>query len=213
VNLPAEPVHRSGFAALVGRPNVGKSTLLNALVGQKLSIVTPRPQTTRHRILGLYSTPQVQIAFLDTPGLHREASRALNKAMNRTATAALEEADVVVLVLEALKWTAEDDLALERLKRSGRAAIAAVNKVDRVRPRERKPQTSFSSCSFVNTRSGSDASRTSSSNSFPDNGTARPRTDTRRVARSTTRSPTHIRSSSGGAVRRRTARIRASSSS
>jgi len=137
VNLPAEPVHRSGFAALVGRPNVGKSTLLNALVGQKLSIVTPRPQTTRHRILGLYSTPQVQIAFLDTPGLHREASRALNKAMNRTATAALEEADVVVLVLEALKWTAEDDLALERLKRSGRAAIAAVNKVDRVRPRER----------------------------------------------------------------------------
>jgi GTPase len=137
VNLPAEPVHRSGFAALVGRPNVGKSTLLNALVGQKLSIVTPRPQTTRHRILGLYSTPQVQIAFLDTPGLHREASRALNKAMNRTATAALEEADVVVLVLEALKWSAEDDLALERLKRSGRAAIAAVNKVDRVRPRER----------------------------------------------------------------------------
>ena len=137
MNLPAEPVHRSGFAALGGRPNDGKSTLLNALVGQKLSIVTPRPQTTRHRILGLYSTPQVQIAFLDTPGLHREASRALNKAMNRTATAALEEADVVVLVLEALKWTAEDDLALERLKRSGRAAIAAVNKVDRVRPRER----------------------------------------------------------------------------
>ena len=119
MNIPPEPVHRSGFAALVGRPNVGKSTLLNALVGQKLSIVTPRPQTTRHRILGLYSTPQVQIGFLDTPGLHREASRALNKAMNRTATAALEEADVVVLVLEALKWTAEDDLALERLKRSG----------------------------------------------------------------------------------------------
>jgi GTP-binding protein Era len=106
-------------------------------VGQKLSIVTPRPQTTRHRILGIYSTPQVQIAFLDTPGLHREAGRALNKAMNRTATAALEEADVVVLVLEALKWTPEDDLALERLRRSGRAAIAAVNKVDRVRPRER----------------------------------------------------------------------------
>jgi GTPase len=137
VNIPAEPVHRSGFAALVGRPNVGKSTLLNALVGQKLSIVTPRPQTTRHRILGIYSTPQVQIAFLDTPGLHKEAGRALNKAMNRTATAALEEADVVVLVLEALKWTSEDDLALERLKRSGRAAIAAVNKVDRVHPRER----------------------------------------------------------------------------
>ena len=128
---------RSGFAALVGRPNVGKSTLLNALVGQKLSIVTPRPQTTRHRILGIYTSKEEQIAFLDTPGLHREAPRALNKAMNRTATAALEEADIVVLVLEALKWTAEDDLALERVARAGRAAIAAVNKVDRVRPRER----------------------------------------------------------------------------
>jgi GTP-binding protein Era len=137
VIVPAETSHRSGFAALVGRPNVGKSTLLNALVGQKVSIVTPRPQTTRHRILGIYTTPAVQIAFVDTPGLHKQAGRALNKAMNRTATAALEDADVVVLVLEALKWTAEDDLALARVLRSGRAAVAAVNKVDRVRPRLR----------------------------------------------------------------------------
>jgi len=129
--------HRSGFAALVGRPNVGKSTLLNALIGTKLSIVTPRPQTTRHRILGIYTCAEAQIAFVDTPGLHREASRALNKAMNRTASAALEDADVVVLVLEALKWTAEDDLVLARIARSGRAAIAAVNKIDRVRPRAR----------------------------------------------------------------------------
>jgi len=137
VSTPQAAAHRSGFAALVGRPNVGKSTLLNALIGEKLSIVTPRPQTTRHRILGIYTAPQVQIAFVDTPGLHRAAGRALNKAMNRTATAALEDADVVVLVLEALKWTAEDDLALARVVRSGRAAIAAVNKIDRVRPRER----------------------------------------------------------------------------
>ena len=127
---------RSGFAALIGRPNVGKSTLLNALVGQKLSIVTPRPQTTRHRILGVLSSPHAQIAFLDTPGLHFKASRALNKAMNRTASAAVEEADVVVLVVEAGKWTAEDDLALERIVRSGRPALAAANKIDRVRPRE-----------------------------------------------------------------------------
>jgi GTP-binding protein Era len=127
---------RSGFAALIGRPNVGKSTLLNALVGQKLSIVTPRPQTTRHRILGVLSSPHAQIAFLDTPGLHFKASRALNKAMNRTASAAVEEADVVVLVVEAGKWTAEDDLALERIVRSGRPARAAANKIDRVRPRE-----------------------------------------------------------------------------
>ncbi len=129
--------HRCGFAALVGRPNVGKSTLLNALVGARLSIVTPRPQTTRHRILGIYTGADVQIAFLDTPGLHREAGRALNRAMNRTAAAALEEADVVVLVLEALQWTNEDELVLARLVKSGRAAIAAVNKIDRVRPRER----------------------------------------------------------------------------
>jgi GTPase len=128
---------RSGFAALVGRPNVGKSTLLNALVGQKLSIVTPRPQTTRHRIVGILDLPQAQIAFVDTPGLHREARRALNQAMNRTATTALEDADLIVLVVEALKWTPEDELALGRIVRSGRPALAAVNKVDRVRPRER----------------------------------------------------------------------------
>jgi GTP-binding protein Era len=137
VNSPAGATHRSGFAALVGRPNVGKSTLLNVLIGHKLSIVTPRPQTTRHRILGIYTAPQVQIAFVDTPGLHREASRALNKAMNRTATAALEDSDVVVLVVEAGKWTQEDELALSRIVRSGRPSLAAVNKIDRVHPRDR----------------------------------------------------------------------------
>ena len=131
------PQFRSGFAALVGRPNVGKSTLLNALVGEKLSIVTPRPQTTRHRILGVCTLPGAQIAFLDTPGLHARASRALNRAMNRTATAALADADLAVLVLEALAWTAEDELTLKRIVRSARPAIAAVNKIDRVRPRAR----------------------------------------------------------------------------
>jgi GTP-binding protein Era len=137
VTASASSEFHSGFAALVGRPNVGKSTLLNALVGEKLSIVTPRPQTTRHRILGVLTLPEAQIAFVDTPGLHVKASRALNKAMNRTATAALEDADLVVLVTEAPKWTEEDELALGRIVRSGRPAIAAVNKIDRVRPRER----------------------------------------------------------------------------
>jgi GTPase len=137
VITPASSEFRSGFAALVGRPNVGKSTLLNALVGAKLSIVTPRPQTTRHRILGVLTLPEAQIAFVDTPGLHVKAARALNKAMNRTATAALEDADLVVLVVEALRWTSEDELALERIVRAARPAIAAVNKIDRVHPRER----------------------------------------------------------------------------
>ncbi len=128
---------RSGFAALVGRPNVGKSTLLNALVGEKLSIVTPRPQTTRHRIVGILDLPQAQIAFVDTPGLHSEARRALNKAMNRTATTALADADLSALVVEPLKWTPEDELTLATLARSGRPALAAVNKIDRVRRRVR----------------------------------------------------------------------------
>jgi GTPase len=131
------PDFRCGFAALVGRPNVGKSTLLNALVGQKLSIVTPRPQTTRHRIIGLVQMPGAQIAFVDTPGLHSQAKRALNKAMNRTAAAALEDADLVVFVVEALVFNAEDELVLNRIVRSARPVLVAVNKVDRAKPRER----------------------------------------------------------------------------
>ncbi|HXZ60655.1 MAG TPA: GTPase Era [Steroidobacteraceae bacterium] len=137
MSTPASAPFRSGFAALVGRPNVGKSTLLNALVGEKLSIVTPRPQTTRHRILGISNLPEAQIAFVDTPGLHREGRRALNKAMNRTATTALADADLVVLVVEAPKWLEGDELALARIARAHRPAIVAVNKIDRVRPRER----------------------------------------------------------------------------
>ena len=128
---------RSGFVALAGRPNVGKSTLLNALVGAKLSIVTPRPQTTRHRVIGLVQLPEAQIAFVDTPGLHLGPKRALNRAMNRSATAAVGEADLVVFVVEALKWTDEDELALSRIAGSGHEVLAVINKVDRVRPRER----------------------------------------------------------------------------
>jgi GTP-binding protein Era len=128
---------RSGFVALAGRPNVGKSTLLNAFVGQKLSIVTPRPQTTRQRLIGLVQLPHAQIAFIDTPGLHLGQRRALNRAMNRTAAAALGDADLVLLILEALKWTDEDELALERIRDARRPVIAVVNKVDKVHPRER----------------------------------------------------------------------------
>lgn len=128
---------KAGFAALVGRPNVGKSTLLNALIGQKLSIVTPRPQTTRHRVLGIYHSEGAQIAFVDTPGLHKGEHRALNRAMNRTAAAALEDADVIVFVVEALKWTSEDEMVLGRFQRAGLPVIAAVNKVDRVQPKDR----------------------------------------------------------------------------
>lgn len=132
-----ETVFRAGFAALVGRPNVGKSTLLNALVGQKISIVTPRPQTTRHRIVGLVNRPAAQIAFVDTPGLHFGGQRALNRAMNRAAAAALVDADLVVFVVEALRWTPEDEAVMQRIRDSGRPALAVINKVDKARPRER----------------------------------------------------------------------------
>jgi GTPase len=128
---------RGGFVALVGRPNVGKSTLLNALLGQKLSIVTPRPQTTRQRVIGVANLSGGQIAFVDTPGLHLGEKRALNRAMNRTAASALADADLVVHVIEALKWTDEDSMVLQRLQSSGLPSVAVINKVDRVHPRER----------------------------------------------------------------------------
>ena len=126
---------RSGFVALVGRPNVGKSTLLNTLLGHKVSIVTPKPQTTRHRILGIDSRPHAQIMFIDTPGLHRGQKRALNRAMNRAASSSMTDADIVVTVFEAMQWHDEDQDVLDRAVESGRPLIAVVSKVDKVQPR------------------------------------------------------------------------------
>lgn len=129
--------HRAGFVAIVGRPNVGKSTLLNALLERKLSIVSPKPQTTRHRILGLLNRPGFQIALVDTPGLHAGGRRMLNNVMNRTAASSLADADLVAFVVEALRFTAEDEQVLERIREAGRPAVLVVNKVDRASPRER----------------------------------------------------------------------------
>jgi len=130
--MSEKPPIRAGFAAIVGRPNVGKSTLLNSLIGEKLSIVTSRPQTTRHRVLGLLNRPGVQIAFVDTPGLHLGERRALNRVMNRTAAAALADADLVVFVVEALRFGEEDEAVLQRIRDAGRDAIVVINKVDKV---------------------------------------------------------------------------------
>jgi len=135
--LSEQPTHRAGFVALVGRPNVGKSTLLNALLNRKLSIVSPKPQTTRHRIVGLLNRPSYQIALVDTPGLHVGARRMLNQYMNRAAASSLADADLVGFVVEALKFTAEDARVLQRITAAGRPAILIVNKVDRARPRTR----------------------------------------------------------------------------
>ncbi len=132
-----ESTFRCGFAAIVGRPNVGKSTLLNALLGRKISIVTPKPQTTRHRILGILTRPTAQIVFVDTPGLHAGGRRAMNRHMNRAALTSLQDADVNLFVVEALRWTDEDQRVLEELTKQGRPIILILNKVDKVFPKER----------------------------------------------------------------------------
>ncbi len=131
------PGYRCGFAAIVGRPNVGKSTLLNALLGRKISIVSPKPQTTRHRILGILNAPMAQIVFVDTPGLHTDERRMMNRYMNRSALASLSDADINLFVVEALRWDEDDQRVLDDLKRSNRPIILLVNKVDVVTPRER----------------------------------------------------------------------------
>ena len=105
--------YRSGFITVLGRPNVGKSTLVNALVGHKISIVTSKPHTTRHAILGVLTEPDFQIVFIDTPGLETKSRNLMNRAMNRAATGALENADLVLLVVEAGRWNAGDDRALD----------------------------------------------------------------------------------------------------
>ena len=127
--------YRCGFVAVVGRPNVGKSTLINALMGSKVSIVTAKPQTTRHRILALHTTATRQIIFVDTPGLHRKAGKAMNRLMNRTAANALADADIILFVSEATRWTEEDEDVLARIKSCRSPAIALLNKIDTVQPK------------------------------------------------------------------------------
>ncbi|QQS52987.1 MAG: GTPase Era [Candidatus Competibacteraceae bacterium] len=125
-------VTHAGYAALLGRPNVGKSTLLNRLIGQKLSITAPKPQTTRHVILGIQTLPDAQIVYVDTPGLHRRGQRALNRHLNRAAASVLGYVDVVVWLVEALRWTEEDEDVLQRLADFVGPVVLAVNKVDRI---------------------------------------------------------------------------------
>jgi GTPase len=134
---PEEATLRCGFAALVGRPNVGKSTLLNALLGQKISIVSPKPQTTRTRIHGVLTEPGWQIVFVDLPGIHANQPKAINRYMNRTALSSLADSDVNLFIVEAARWTEEDERALGELKFAGRPILLLINKVDRVHPKER----------------------------------------------------------------------------
>lgn len=130
IDPPEKAEHRCGTAAIVGRPNVGKSTLLNALVGQRISITGPKPQTTRHRILGIVTRAQGQILLLDTPGLHRGVEQAINRQLNRAARGALAEADVIAHVIEAGRWTAEDEAVWQAVSVSKAFKLLAINKVD-----------------------------------------------------------------------------------
>ncbi|MBK1708949.1 MULTISPECIES: GTPase Era [Marichromatium] len=127
---------RCGTVAIVGRPNVGKSTLLNRILGQKLAITSHKAQTTRHSILGVKSRAEGQILFVDTPGIHRRGESALNRYLNRTARAALADTDLILFVVEALRWTEEDEQALAAVARAGVECIAVINKVDRVEDKE-----------------------------------------------------------------------------
>ncbi|TCT18407.1 GTP-binding protein Era [Bibersteinia trehalosi] len=125
-----------GFIAIVGRPNVGKSTLLNKILGQKISITSRKAQTTRHRILGIKTEGAYQEIYVDTPGLHIEEKRAINRLMNRAASSAIGDVDMVIFVVEGTKWTDDDEMVLNKLRSTKAPVVLAINKVDNIKEKE-----------------------------------------------------------------------------
>jgi GTPase len=125
-------MHKSGFVNIIGRPNVGKSTLMNALVGEKMSIITHKPQTTRHRIIGILSGDDYQMVFSDTPGIVRDPTYKMHEAMNKFVNTTFDDADVMLFVLDVNEVYAEDDMIFERLNRVECPLFLVVNKVDSV---------------------------------------------------------------------------------
>lgn len=123
---------KSGFVALIGAPNAGKSTLLNNILGQKISITSRRPQTTRHRILGIKTTDESQVVYVDTPGMHLGGKKALNKYLNKTADTSLMGVDIIVWVKDDMQWDALDISILEKLKKEGAPVVLAINKIDKI---------------------------------------------------------------------------------
>lgn len=136
---PSEPTNqcakdfRTGYVAIVGRPNVGKSTLMNHILGQKLSITSRKPQTTRHRITGIYTDNAMQAIFVDTPGIHANEVRVINERMNQTATSALADVDVVLFVIDSLKWVSDDELVFSKLQNLDVPVVAVINKSDTIK--------------------------------------------------------------------------------
>lgn len=129
-------LNHCGYVAILGRPNVGKSTLINGILEQKISITTRKPQTTRHRILGIKTTDDAQVVYVDTPGLHRGVKRAINRYMNRAAMSIMNDVDAIVFVIDGLHWTGEDQYILEKLKLIKTPVILAVNKIDKIKDKE-----------------------------------------------------------------------------
>ncbi|MGZ8224982.1 MAG: GTPase Era [Methylobacter sp.] len=125
-----------GFVALIGRPNVGKSTLMNHLLKQKISITSRKPQTTRHRILGINTTEAGQAIYMDTPGMHKNEKKALNRYLNRTAETTLLGVDVIVWLIDGLSWHEYDEVIFKKLEQAGLPVILAVNKVDKVKDKD-----------------------------------------------------------------------------
>jgi GTP-binding protein Era len=124
---------RCGYIAIIGRPNVGKSTLLNAVLGKKISITTPKPQTTRTQILGMKVIGEDQFVFIDTPGLHEDEQRAMNRYMNRMASSVIMDADVIIFMMEATRFTHDDELVLEILKKATAPIVLVINKIDELK--------------------------------------------------------------------------------
>lgn len=125
-----------GFVAIVGRPNVGKSSLLNQLLGQKVSITSRKPQTTRHRIVGIHTEGPYQAVYVDTPGLHIEEKRAINRLMNRAASSSIGDVELVIFVVEGTHWTPDDEMVLNKLKNLKSPVILAINKIDNLAEKE-----------------------------------------------------------------------------
>jgi GTP-binding protein Era len=131
--MPTSSTTQCGYVAIVGRPNVGKSTLLNALLDQKLSITSRKPQTTRHQLLGIKSGAEHQILYVDTPGIHAAGKRAINRYMNRNAFSVISDVDVIVFLVDRQHWTEDDEMVLEAIQKASVKVIVAVNKVDMVK--------------------------------------------------------------------------------
>ena len=126
-----------GFVAIVGRPNVGKSTLMNHLVGQKVSITSRKPQTTRNRVLGIMTEGEDQVVFVDTPGLHKEEKRAINRLMNRAAESSLGDVELILWVVDATYWTDDDELVRTKLMEVTAPVVLIINKVDKLDDKEK----------------------------------------------------------------------------